>query len=644
MIGYFPPANPDELLYSICARCVDRMGYPGKQAIVQELFGTRSILACIELPSHLDTLIAALPEGNRYTADQLIDDHTLLPFYGPFLPSARLHHIRQDMHGSDGPTIHMRAGIMASRVPLPRWLRFCSLCLQEDEQEFGECYWHRTHQVPGVEVCPFHKVYLQNSTIPAQDRETRYEFVSAKRAIQQTVLQQPVQVAPGHEVLLSLALDALWLLSERRLSQGPYFLYRRYSQLLTDLDLATYKGRVFISELQQKFRFCYSPDILEMLGCKIDERIDENWLVRLVRKPENAQHPLHHMLLIHFLGHSVETFFNIPSADHPFGEGPWPCLNPASNHYQQFQIQQCRVDYSQHVHGRPVGTFSCACGFTYVRVGPDGSLEDCFKLSKVKSFGRLWVERLQLLWEDETVSLRGIARQLKVDPLTVKRHAMRIGLLFPRPVGTCLPLKEAQQLRGCNPRMPEPEKVENYRLVWLAALEAEPGADLMKLRQNAPKVYSWLYRNDKAWLEGNKPLRKSRFHPQPSSVDWESRDVQIASEVQSAVPRLREKPGKPKQITLSAIGRDIGQLALLQQHLNRLPLSARLLAEVVETREEFALRQIRWVVEQCLQEGTNLSKWTLIKKSGVERIATHPAVLGAIEAGLRILSGVDQPA
>src|SRR5260370_29319519 len=135
-----------------------------------------------------------------------------------------------------------------------------------------------------------------------------------------------------------------------------------------------------------------------MLGCKIDESIDENWLVRLVRKPENAQHPLHHMLLIHFLGHSVETFFNIPSADHPFGEGPWPCLNPASNHYQQFRIQQCRVDYSQHVHGRPVGTFSCACGFTYVRIGPDGSLEDRFKLSKVKSFGRLWVERLQLLW------------------------------------------------------------------------------------------------------------------------------------------------------------------------------------------------------------------------------------------------------
>jgi len=259
MIAYFPPAYPDELLYSICARCFDRVGYRSKQALVQELFGTRTILACIELPSHLDTLIAALPAGHHYTADQLIDDHTLLPFYGPFLPPARLYRIRQHMRGNKGPMIHTRAGIMASRVPLPRWLRFCPLCLQEDQKEFGECYWHRIHQVPGVEVCPIHKVYLQKSTIPAQDRETRYEFVSAKRATRQMVWQSPVSVAPRHEVLLSLALDALWLLSERHLSQGPHFLYRRYSQLLADLDLATYKGRVLISELQQKFRSCYSP-------------------------------------------------------------------------------------------------------------------------------------------------------------------------------------------------------------------------------------------------------------------------------------------------------------------------------------------------------------------------------------------------
>jgi hypothetical protein len=308
MIGYFPEAYPDELLYSICARCFDRMCYPSKQSLVQELFGKRTILACIELPSHLDILIAALPERHHYTADQLIDYHTLLPFYGPFLPPSRLHCIRQDMHGNNWPTIHMRTGIMASRVPLPRWLRYCPLCINKDKEEFGECYWHRIHQVPGVEVCPFHKVYLQNSNVFAQNRATRYEFVSAKRASQQTAIQETISINKQHEILLYIALDALWLLHQHCLSQELQSIYRRYSTLLAELDLSTYRGRVFNSEFQQKFRSFYSSEILELLGCKIDERVNENWLSRLVRKPDNAQHPLHHMLLIHFLGIQLSHF------------------------------------------------------------------------------------------------------------------------------------------------------------------------------------------------------------------------------------------------------------------------------------------------------------------------------------------------
>jgi hypothetical protein len=381
-----------------------------------------------------------------------------------------------------------------------------------------------------------------------------------------------------------------------------------------------------------------------MLGCKIDERIDENWLVRLVRKPDNAQHPLHHLLLMHFLGHSVETFFDVPSTRRPFGDGPWPCLNPASNHYQQYQIQQCQVDYSPHVHSRPVGTFSCACGFTYVRTGPDASPEDCYKFSKVKSFGFVWEERLRLLWGDKTVSLRGIARQLGVDPLTVKRHAMRIGLVFPRPVGTCLPLKEAQKLRGCNPHIPEPDRVEQYRSKWLATLKAEPEAGIMILRQKVPKVYSWLYKNDREWLKRNEPPPKSRGSRQFTPVDWESRDIQIVSEVQCAVTLLTQKTDKPKRITLSAIGRNIGQLALLQQHLDRLPQSASLLAQSVESRVEFAVRRIQWTVEQFLQEDTNPSRWTLVKRAGIARMATHPVIANAIETGLGMLSEMEKSA
>jgi len=636
MIGYFPEAYPDELLYSICARCFDRMCYPNKQAIVQELFGKRTVLACIDLPSHLDNLIAVLPTGHHCTADQLIDYHTLLPFYGPFLPPARLNRIRQDMRGNNGPTIHMRIGSMASRVPLPRWLRFCTLCVHEDRKQFDECYWHRIHQVPGVVVCPLHKVYLQNSNVLAHNGKTRYEFVSAQHALQQITLQEPVQLAPNHEILLSIALDAQWLLRQHRLSQDLQSLYQRYSKLLADRALATYKGRVFISEFQQKFRSHYSPDILALLCCKIDDQAHENWLLRLVRKPNNAQHPLHHMLLMHFFGHSVETFFNIPSESAPFGEGPWPCLNPASYHFHQYQIQQCKIVCSQYVGGRPIGTFTCTCGFTYSRTGPDTSPEDRFKFSKVKSFGNLWEERLRLLWEDETVSLRGIARQLKVDPLTVKRHAMRIGLIFPRPVNTSLPLKETQQLHPPDYQMPKSSMIETYRKAWQLALQAYPDAGTKELRGKVPRVYTWLYRNDKAWLQESLPIKKTtkrqRFY-----LNWEERDNQLAQGIKEAANYLKMLPGRPTRISIAAIGRTIGQSALLQQHLDKLPLAAKSLSENVETREMFAVRKVFWVADKCRQEKICPTRWQLVKLTGVERIASLPPVQEAIDTALQTL-------
>ena len=57
---------------------------------------------------------------------------------------------------------------MASSVTTPRYFRFCPLCLKEDLQEYGEAYWHRLHQTPGVLACPVHAIPLSDSIVPIQ--------------------------------------------------------------------------------------------------------------------------------------------------------------------------------------------------------------------------------------------------------------------------------------------------------------------------------------------------------------------------------------------------------------------------------------------------------------------------------------------
>src|SRR6266567_2356339 len=262
MIGCWPDPRPGELFYSMCARFSERVRYPSRRSVVTELFGTENAIACVSLPSHLNYFAAQLPPRSNLDAEHIIDDHTLLPFFAPFLPPERHIRLRQDMCSNNGPAIHMRAGLMASHVSLPQWLRFCPRCIEEDRRRFGECYWHRIHQVPGVEICPLHKVWVRNSAVRAQNVQTRYEFISAESAICETFPEEIDGNEQFFEILFALALDAQWLLNERGLSQELPTFQHRYRRLLANLDLSTYCGRVDRNALLSSFKKMYTSELL----------------------------------------------------------------------------------------------------------------------------------------------------------------------------------------------------------------------------------------------------------------------------------------------------------------------------------------------------------------------------------------------
>src|SRR5207248_2457381 len=93
-IGHFPSPHPDELLFSLCARFSDRVQYVSKDAVCIELFGRRGAARIIDLPRHIGYFTSKLPHGHALTASRLILEHTLLPFYAPFLPAERVRSLK----------------------------------------------------------------------------------------------------------------------------------------------------------------------------------------------------------------------------------------------------------------------------------------------------------------------------------------------------------------------------------------------------------------------------------------------------------------------------------------------------------------------------------------------------------------------
>ena len=159
---------------------------------------------------------------------------------------------------------------------------------------------------------------------------------------------------------------------------------------------------------------------------------------------------------------------------------------------------------------------------------------------------------------------------------------------------------------------------------------------LKALRRKLPREYAWLRQNDSEWLEGHKPRPQGRNQPTPS-VDWKGRDAEYATAVRATASRFREAPGRPVQVTRTAIGRALGAVTLLRQKLHNMPLTAQVLAGVAETREQYAVRRVWWAADLYQREDVLPREWQLVMRANVYSLRGVPAVKCAVEGAMGTL-------
>jgi Tn7-like transposition protein D/TniQ protein len=641
LICIFPDPYPDELLYSVCARYKDLMQYPNNTTATRDFFGDGAISAVVDLPNRLEHLVSALPLGHYYTVDEFIDRHTMFPFYAPFLSCERACLIRDDMRRIGENRIFERIGNPVSHFARPSWLRFCPACVEVDRRDFGESYWHRMHQISGIEVCPNHAIFLETSSASFCNSNNPGVAISAE-SVMEAIPIRPLNLADDvHSVLLSIARNAAWLLewSEGKFGSEKLRVRERYYNLLLRRGLAYYNGRVRASRLVKELSKYYPSQILLSLDCEIKDTY-RNWLLRLLHSglTEVSQHPIRHILLIIFLGCTVEDFFTSHKEYKPFGDGPWPCLNKAAEHFGQLVITECRItdNLVKGKKGKPMGTFNCSCGFVYNRVGPDESEQDRTRRNSVEAYGPVWEEALREVWADTSISLSKAASQLGVSELTVIRYAIRLDLPMncsnTRTVGP----KTIKRFR--NFRRSRKESLEHYRKEWLFVLAANPNASREQLISTSAFLYMWLGKNDSDWLETHlPPVRKGARKAELK--DWASIDNELAAAVKATGQWIREMPGRPIRISLAAITREVGHKSWLEFRLHKLPLTFKALKDCLETVEDVLIRRVVWAEDWYAQNGLCPTRHSFEAWAGtINKSGKMPAVQNAIDGAMERLS------
>ncbi|MEK3880142.1 TnsD family Tn7-like transposition protein [Paenibacillus sp. FSL M7-0420] len=529
---FFPPPFPDELLYSVCARYHARSGNENVKLTMRDLFGKRSVCAVTDFPGHLNDLYLRIPR-QAISIATLLNNHTLLPYFRPYISPERYEGVTEDMVYGDGRSIYMKMGLVANGVKPLFHLRYCTSCVKENREVYGVAYWHRCHQLTGVDVCPVHNSCLQSSSIQYAQRRNKHEFVMLE-SIVGSLTHQICSCEIDTKLLVAKKSEFLLNMNYPSINTGA--LRKIYLGRLNEMGMLTANGHIRFQDLLPKFESFFGQGYLFEQGCVVDKKSQYSWLHKILRKPRHAVHPLRHILLQLFLDIDVSEILQKKHEGlfHPFGEGPWPCLNRGAEHFGEHIISNVRISRCYDT-GKPVGTFSCNCGFVYSRRGPDITLEDLTRIGRIKHFGSTWIEKLIELNSNGALSLREKARQLGVDAGTIKRQT------------------------------------------YLLKTEGEKGIQKNSNSSNAysPKAYSPKVNNCK---------EKTTYIK--IRVDWRKRDEFLTREINRIVDEMKNLG--VVRVSRNEIGRRLQCSTMIRTQINKLPLTKIKLEEI--TRKSIKVR------------------------------------------------------
>lgn len=579
---YFPKPYPDETVYSLLARYQVHAGSVVGEHTWKELFQRRRLTMRMDLPAHL----SIIAEWAGMDAQELLQKHTLFPFYAAFMSEARRKSLADEMIHESGNKILYMSGHMAGRFSTHQNFRFCSLCAEKDRVLFGEAYWHRIHQIPGVAVCPIHEVNL------GEIQDTK-----ALRSLEE-VLHEPINIDPERKSkeVVGVVKDAVSLLEQENRIEMNF--RAKCMARVQEMGLATLgTERICEEKLKAFFSMRCHEELFRMVGLQSVADMTR-WLKSILHRERGLYHAPRCLVLIRILWGDLASFYQSDATWQPFGKGPWPCLNRMAEHYGQSVI--LRIKYRNQEPRKAI--FRCElCGYTYMKKIDSLTRQNKLCWDEIVGVGGVWRQRVTELIATGEITIKEIAVQLQVHPDTIRKQLLKKTTL------------------KTYPQLMESKRLEDMRQKWLVLLEEYERLGVNALRSKHAALYTWLYRQDKAWLQRHIPRKAATSAIASGKVNWRIRDQLLAGQIKDAIYRELHSKEKPNRITATRMAKLVNAEAIVRIHLSKLPETALLLNSCVETTQVFHVRKLHWAGRVLEGNGIKVTEWNLRKKAAVTR-------------------------
>lgn len=562
MMTFIPNFYEDELLYSGIARYHIRSGNLSTYNTLNDIYNKTKLSVSIFLPNNIDTLIKNMPKGCMYTSEYIINNHTLFPYYTAFSNKKVTEELFLKMKGESVGNNYAKIGIIASKIKLNEFLKFCPECMKEDIDKHGETYWHRIHQTPGVLVCPKHKILLQNSTVRTKmSRHARLFEASEENCIIESNIDKNLYTDKEIDILHSISKDVEYIYNNTIDKREAEWYQDNYINYLVKYNLASFNKYVNQKKLCQEINKYYGKLILENINCNISN-IHNNWATRNVQKNKFSDSAIYNILFIKFLNVSLECFLKNKYVYTIFKNGIGPCLNTKEDHYMQKSAYRSEIIYNCK-RGTVAEEFTCPiCKFKYAIKG-----NKC----DIRNF---------------------INQEYKISNINTLLNALEENNLK-----ICYSEKEYKKNIGTNKNFDDLRK--KHREIWSNYQIKFPEKSKTDISRENIATYKWLFDHDLEWLNANSPkLRKPSNNNK--KVDWKLRDEETLDKLRPIVSDFLISKEKPEKITINKLAYKSNLSYLTNKNLNRLPKTAKYLENVLETKEDFKLRKIKWAIKEII--------------------------------------------
>lgn len=481
-----PKALPDESLFSRIIRHFTLSGMTTADYLLTTL-GSHKVSIHPYLTAGLDKFSKLSQE----TPAELLNQQTLAPLFTHFLPS----HASTISLGliSTNTTDAIRAcQLVCVREKESLSIKYCPTCAKADAENFGVSYWHRSHQIPGIESCSSHQVKLVHFPLKGRSRLN-------------LGLLPPLGGKPIRSSVLS-----------RDFARYSYELLQRVSKTYMPFELNDFKGRLnklgYVTCKGHYRRKCILRDLYQFaqkLGYD-----SQDWLpysdtdyryISYLLSEKVTQHPLKYLLLGFWL--SKQTVHAKQS------------VSVANDEDLKLQVENKCVELlhqgeSMASVSRFTGKSRCFIKALALRLNIPVNLKPKQITESMKSQIMFLAKKgfhRKVIAARVSISVGSVEQQISTSPELV------------------------QWRKQCR----HESKRRRYKLQITRFIQQKPRAIRQQIKSSCNAAFFWLYAYEKQWLESHLPTAKKPVAK--PRVDWQQRDLTLVTKVCSIMQQHQNR-------------------------------------------------------------------------------------------------------